>query len=199
MGFKEGTGPDRRRVRVIDKSFQYGSLVRVLVATTAIAAAAFGVSWILYKMISGGESDRVGGGIPGSMIALIGFLGIAASYLVIRNTHRIAGPVYRLRRSFERVRDGDLDFAVSFRKQDRFHQLAEGFSAMLESIRKREQDHRGRTDRVRADLDEMEMRLESLDGLKEEKESLLRMIRETRKRLDAGPSDTGEPSGDNQR
>jgi methyl-accepting chemotaxis protein len=131
------------------------------------------------------------------LIALIGLLGVAASSLVIRNTHRIAGPVYRLRKSFERVRDGDLDFVVSFRKLDRFHELAGEFSAMLESIRTRERNHRDILDSLRADLDNLETQIGSMEGTKAERDSILGAIRDMRRRLeDGGRDDRDKPSED---
>jgi methyl-accepting chemotaxis protein len=197
MGLKEKKESDRRRIRVIDKSFQYGALVRILGATVGIAVAAFLISWILNQMISGAKYDPWRKDLPGSLIALIGLPGIAASYLVIRNTHRIAGPIYRLRKSFDRVRDGDLDFVVSFRKGDRFHELAEGFSTMLESIRKRERGHRDRIDSLRADLDNLETQIGPMEGPKTGKDSILRAIRDMRWRLeDGGRDDRDEHSED---
>lgn len=52
-------------------------------------------------------------------------------------SHRIAGPLYRLRKSFDSVTKGDLSHTAKLRKNDYLHREAEAFNEMLVSLRNR--------------------------------------------------------------
>jgi nitrogen fixation/metabolism regulation signal transduction histidine kinase len=52
-------------------------------------------------------------------------------------SHRIAGPVYRLKKAMEEVSQGNMDIQVKIRKNDEFHDLAENFNAMLKNVKEK--------------------------------------------------------------
>jgi sensor histidine kinase YesM len=52
-------------------------------------------------------------------------------------SHKIAGPLYKLRRYFQEVRAGKLDQKLSFRKNDYFQELVPDYNSMMETIRHR--------------------------------------------------------------
>lgn len=59
-------------------------------------------------------------------------------------THRIAGPMYKLRTAMTSMRQGVLDRHISFREKDTFPELADEFNAMSDAIyarRKRDLDY----------------------------------------------------------
>ncbi len=64
------------------------------------------------------------------------FAGLA--WLKILESHRTAGPAYRLSRSLEQVRDGQYDLTVRLRKTDHLGEVADNFNDALQSIRHRE-------------------------------------------------------------
>jgi methyl-accepting chemotaxis protein len=98
--------------------------------------------------------------------------------LVLHNllvTHRIAGPLFRLRRYLEAVGGGDLSAPIRFRKGDYLQKEAEVASRMVASLRTRISAVEDRLDRlneawmdVRTSLgddiaDELERKLDALD------------------------------------
>jgi methyl-accepting chemotaxis protein len=65
------------------------------------------------------------------------FLGVTF-ILTIFLSHRIAGPVYKLRRALDEVSGGNFDQRLTFRKNDHFLELQDTFNDMIQrlSVRK---------------------------------------------------------------
>jgi HAMP domain-containing protein len=61
------------------------------------------------------------------------FLGI----IVIFISHRIAGPLYRLKMFMEKVENGDYSVELKFRKNDSIHDVADSFNRMVEGIKEK--------------------------------------------------------------
>jgi methyl-accepting chemotaxis protein len=59
---------------------------------------------------------------------------LCAFFLAIFHSHRIAGPLYKLRISMVAMQQGVLDRHIQFRTKDNFQELAEGFNAMTDAI-----------------------------------------------------------------
>jgi methyl-accepting chemotaxis protein len=51
--------------------------------------------------------------------------------------HRIVGPLYRFRVSFDRIRGGDLGFTVRLRKKDYLDQEKESLNGMIQAMREK--------------------------------------------------------------
>lgn len=49
-------------------------------------------------------------------------------------SHRIAGPLHKMKLTFNQIKDGNKDLRVQFRPRDEFHDLAESFNEMMDSI-----------------------------------------------------------------
>ncbi|MGE4233453.1 MAG: HAMP domain-containing protein [Bacteriovoracia bacterium] len=49
-------------------------------------------------------------------------------------SHRIAGPVYRIRKALEEVGRGNFDQRVTLRKTDHFHELQDTFNEMIQHL-----------------------------------------------------------------
>lgn len=60
--------------------------------------------------------------------------GGTAFILALFHSHRIAGPLYKLRMSMVAMQQGILDQHIRFRTHDNFPELADGFNAMTDSI-----------------------------------------------------------------
>ena len=73
---------------------------------------------------------------------------IATSLISIFFTHRIAGPVYRLRQIMRDVGDGNLAQFAQFRKDDELAELAAGFDEMIVGLNRRVYGLRSRADAV---------------------------------------------------
>ena len=61
------------------------------------------------------------------------FLGITFM-LSIFLSHRIAGPLFKLRRSMEEVARGNFDQRITFRKNDHFLEMQETFNDMIQHL-----------------------------------------------------------------
>jgi nitrogen fixation/metabolism regulation signal transduction histidine kinase len=59
---------------------------------------------------------------------------VTAFLLALFHSHRIAGPLYKLRMSMLAMQQGVLDRHIQFRDKDNFPELAEGFNAMTDAI-----------------------------------------------------------------
>jgi len=142
----EGRRPNRRRKLIVDKPFQY-RLIGLLLAIWAANSLFFSV--ILYYFYQG-HILRFYHLVPRSgMVPLlsapvlfsvaIGFIlcfgmvlvGIIGVYL----SNQIAGPLYRVKMSLNRVRAGDVNFEIQFRDRDFLEDFPSYFNGMLESLK----------------------------------------------------------------
>ncbi len=64
-------------------------------------------------------------------LCCIGMIGLLFS-------HRVAGPLYKLKSAFERVKKGEGQLRIYFRKYDEFQEVALEFNKMLDQIQGRE-------------------------------------------------------------
>jgi len=67
-------------------------------------------------------------------------------------THRIAGPMYRLRKDIDSLRSGDLTGAFIIRDKDQLKGLAKSLSDMGLVLRQKHADLKHRTDSLRSFL-----------------------------------------------
>ena len=71
------------------------------------------------------------------LIAVNGIALILAAFLIVRFTHRIAGPAYRLRKMAPRIAEGDLSRDVKFRQADETQEIAESVNQIIEGMRQK--------------------------------------------------------------
>ncbi|MBE0433573.1 HAMP domain-containing protein [candidate division WOR-3 bacterium] len=71
---------------------------------------------------------------PLLVIIPVAFVLLAIICLFI--SHRIAGPLHRLKMYMDKVQAGDLDVELKFRKGDAIHDVADSFNHMVEGIKK---------------------------------------------------------------
>lgn len=65
-------------------------------------------------------------------------IALAGALLAVFTTARLAGPLVRLRHTFERVKDGDMDQRISFRQRDsHLRELERAFNEMMEALNAR--------------------------------------------------------------
>ncbi len=55
-------------------------------------------------------------------------------------SHRIAGPLYNLKRMMHQIEKGDLNVIMKIRKNDEFHDVEEAFNRMLAGLKSRRED-----------------------------------------------------------
>ena len=92
-------------------------------------------------------------------------------------THRIAGPLYRIRMFAREVADGDLSGTLRFRKKDAVHPLADSLNTLSGN-------YRHRLTSLDADLKRVKKKITELNGSKNEDISdILEIDRKIRKDL----------------
>lgn len=133
----------RRRYPLINKSHQYRYIAFTLIYNLIIVAFLIislflpdfiqlqdeGLSWEI-RAAAADKILAIHSRIWFAIIALICVIGLHS----FRAFLRYVGPLYRLNRSFQYVRDGDLSLRVKLRKKDYLHLEAESFNRMLDTI-----------------------------------------------------------------
>lgn len=135
--------PGKRRIYIVNKSLQYRFLATIIIyffVTVAFLSVYLFVPEImrledesLSMQVRATAADRIltfHSRIWPASIVLICFLGIHSLLFF----HRVAGPLYRFRWAFERVRQGDMSFQVRIRRKDYLHPEEEIINEMIEAI-----------------------------------------------------------------
>ena len=73
---------------------------------------------------------------------------VVTSVISVFYTHRIAGPIYRLRHIMRDIGDGNLTQFAAFRKDDELQELASAFDEMVVGLNRRLYRLRGQADAV---------------------------------------------------
>lgn len=69
------------------------------------------------------------------LLGLLQLLFLAITFMLsIFLSHRIAGPLYKLRRSLEEIARGNFDLRITFRKNDHFMELQDTFNDMVQHL-----------------------------------------------------------------
>jgi len=69
------------------------------------------------------------------LIIILPVVFVFLAIIVIFISHRIAGPLYRLKMYMEKVENGDYSVRLKFRKNDSIHDVAESFNRMVDGIK----------------------------------------------------------------
>lgn len=135
----------RRKTYVINKSFQYRFVLYVCSWVCALSIiyplVIFGLfDWFIDYLQPGNDPEvlRQISESKQSLIMWLGimqlvFLGFLAFFSIIIS-HRIAGPLHKLKKAFIDAQEGKFTTTLKFRKHDHFMDLAEEFNEMMKSI-----------------------------------------------------------------
>ncbi len=85
---------------------------------------------------------RITFGLVGSLLALV--IGIGAAGIVM--THRIAGPMFKLRRVLREVGSGALGITVTLRRKDELREFSQAVDDMLKGLREQHTAELARVD-----------------------------------------------------
>ena len=137
---------ERRRRLIVDKPFQY-RLIGLLLAIWAANSLFFSI--ILYYFYEGHILQfyhlvpRSGAvpmlSVPVLFSIAIGFILLFGMVLVgiigVYLSNQIAGPLYRVKLSLDRVSAGDVNFDIRFRDRDFLEDLPSYFNKMLQALK----------------------------------------------------------------
>ncbi len=133
-----------RKQFLVDREYQFRFVRSVLVWVFAIAVfgavVAVGLLWRqMYRPELETQSYFVAAFIGVSITLLVELL-IAipiVSFLGIRSSHRVVGPVVRIKKMLEAIGSGDFSQRITLRKGDALEDLAEAINKMAERLRSR--------------------------------------------------------------
>lgn len=137
-----------RKTLFIQKQYQLKSILTVI-AMIAISGIISGI--ILYLLLSSelaaelqaahtnlkNTSDSLAPAIILGNIVTILITGTVAAIAVLYQSHKIAGPLYRIKTICDDVSEGKYETMTSLRKDDQLIDLASSFEKMLSSIKAR--------------------------------------------------------------
>jgi nitrogen fixation/metabolism regulation signal transduction histidine kinase len=89
----------------------------------------------------------------GGLITLLSLLVVAIGVAGIIVTHRVAGPIYKMKRLLSYVGDGHLMLTEKLRKGDELQHFFDTFEKMVNSLRRRQQDEIAMLDSAIAGLE----------------------------------------------
>ena len=95
------------------------------------------------------------------LLVMLLIITVLAFFLALFHSHRIAGPLYKLRISMIAMQQGVLDHHIRFRNKDNFMELADGFNLMTDAIFSR---RRKDFERVHSVIPKLELLERSLQG-----------------------------------
>ena len=120
-----------RKKSVVDRVFQY-RVVSVVLFTILGTLAVYVVLLMLYFKFFEPERLKEANSILSYILLNNLLLMISMSFIGVRYTNRIAGPVFRVKSDIQRVLDGESGVRVNFRGKDYFPYLSESLNLLLE-------------------------------------------------------------------
>lgn len=127
---------ERRRHYWIDPAFQGRYLARILLLELLVAGVtALLTLGLALALISPGFQVGMGwGAIFGAFIVLIVLVALGLVWLGIRISHKICGPVYRIRTDLAQIRKGQGQVRIHLRDGDELQNLASEINQTLDWI-----------------------------------------------------------------
>lgn len=142
---------NRRRQYLVNKKFQiktmvYLAVLVVLTVTGAHVLALVTANWLGTGQTSAQVTKVVKDALPSTLsweAALVPFLlavilgTVVVLFLGLHYSHRIAGPLFNLKRVLQRVGNGDLNTPMRIRSHDEFHDVEAAVNQMIQDLNQR--------------------------------------------------------------
>lgn len=138
----------RRKKYISDRSFQLRYATMTIILMIAVSIILIGTIYVstwsmLIDSFEGTEAspmlDKLLTGLNVILfprILLIVFAGtLTIGAVVILVTHRLTGPIYRLKKTLRSIGEGTLPAPIGFRKRDELHDLAAATNEMLTRLK----------------------------------------------------------------
>jgi methyl-accepting chemotaxis protein len=138
-GKEMAMGREKRSVLSIVKTAKYHMpyIGNVLAVTLGLLA-------LLYLLLLQRLMEATAGEDPALVKNLVAALTIAAlavgsliTLVALLQAHRVAGIHIKLKATFDRIKDGELDAQLKFRESDRLNDVEDSFNQMMEAVRAR--------------------------------------------------------------
>lgn len=134
---------DSRKKYLVDTGLQFRYMLAVFgsaLLVLAVVIATFYFNFWIYLaqgMIETGSEDIYEIFLRSNRVFLarLAVVIILLACVSILLSHKIAGPIFRLKSIFGQIRDRDLSMMVQFRKKDEFKDLAAEANEMIQSLK----------------------------------------------------------------
>lgn len=154
----------KRRIFFIEKDFQAKFMLKFL---ALVAAAGFVTTCALYFLTMQSSTVYFVNSravvqttarfllplLVQTVLAVTVVTSIAALAVTLFVSHKIAGPIYRLKKVMKEVGDGDLSGEFRIRQKDQLQDLAGSFSDMILKTREKLSELREKADIIKGKLD----------------------------------------------
>lgn len=136
----------QRKNYFIDKSFQIKFIIKFCIIVT-LASLATGAILIMLslgsttvaientKVVVKSTTDFILPLIAQTLVIVIIFSALSVTILTLLTSHKIAGPLYRLRKEVEKLGDGNLNVNFNVRARDQLKNFSSALTAMAYSLR----------------------------------------------------------------
>ncbi len=148
----------KRHIYIINKSFQFKYLFIIigvmLVTVVSVSFTTFYIIWSNvikeYFFIPEASKKLVNIFIKTSELLIIPIiiLLVIFSLIGIFYSHKIAGPLFRVKRICDELAKGNLNQHVKFRKGDEFHDIAESLNKVINGLKSLVKENRQIIDRI---------------------------------------------------
>lgn len=127
-----------RRIRIIDKEFQYKMITSWFLMTIGFVLFILISIWFSLRIADVSINAQDLNRFMRILILLNGgaviLLAVLFFYYSVRESHKIAGPAYRLGISIRRMSEGDYNFRIALRKSDYLKPIANALNTLLEEL-----------------------------------------------------------------
>lgn len=135
----------KRRQYIVDKKFQFKYLFYILaMMVSTVLIVSFTIFFVIWEKIikeffyipdAAKRLSDIFITTSEILIFPIVILLVIFSIIAILFSHKIAGPIYRVKKIAEELKNGNLNINVRFRKGDEFHDLADVLNKMILGIK----------------------------------------------------------------
>ena len=136
--------PYRRKQYLVDRPYQLRFVTRVFLAVFTVAVAssliATGLLWTnMYRPELETQTPLIGSLIAVATVLLIELLlAIPIVYVLgVRQSHRVVGPIKRIKQTLEAIGAGDFSQRITLRQGDALEDLAKSINQMAASLQQR--------------------------------------------------------------
>jgi nitrogen fixation/metabolism regulation signal transduction histidine kinase len=114
------------------------------------------------------------------LVAILAVLVVALGLVGIVFTHKVAGPIFKMKRLLRQVGDGKLVLREKLRKGDELHDFFQVFEAMVGALRSHQEAEIAKVDQI---LEKLSAAPVSQRGMKEFDEDGVEMLRQLRREM----------------
>lgn len=182
-----------RRIYLIEKRFQFAFILKFCALVAAgglltiailyfLALQSATVSFVNSRVVVKTTADFILPVLIQTVVITMIFVSIAVIAVTLFVSHKIAGPLYRLRKTMKEIEAGDFSGDFRIRHLDQLQELANSFNGMVTKMRQEVASLKGSVSQLKEKLDEIgegevaEQRRQALRELKQKAEELQRTI-----------------------